>query len=341
MTVKPQVCRIDFNSGRLRLESRPGLTLYAACRMEKKYMATGCGARGACGLCRVRVLSGVAGDVTDNEKAKLTPEEIEQGYRLGCQLRLVAGDLAVEAPDSLFTAQEFHAKVECIDHLTYDTRHFRFALTQGKIKHRAGQYVAFSSQPYGEVKTKTLRAYSLANASVAGDRIDLTVRRVPNGMCTTYMFDHMKVGDDATLYGPYGDFYLRDTEAPAIWIAGGSGLSPFMGMLQDLEAKGNVKRQVTLFFGAVTPKDLYYVKEMREAMTRNPWFSYVPALSGNEKIPECSEYGLITEVVARRIAEAAECEAYLCGSPGMIGACLKTLTEKGVRADRIYFDKFG
>jgi Na+-transporting NADH:ubiquinone oxidoreductase subunit F len=72
-----------------------------------------------------------------------------------------------------------------------------------------------------------------------------------------------------------------------------------------------------------------------------PSFKFVPALS--EPLPEDKwegEVGLITEVVRRGVKNASESEAYLCGSPGMIDACIKVLKELGVPDERIYFDKF-
>jgi Na+-transporting NADH:ubiquinone oxidoreductase subunit F len=105
--------------------------------------------------------------------------------------------------------------------------------------------------------------------------------------------------------------------------------------------KGATDRPVRLFFGAVYERDLYYVKEFQEFAAKHPWFKYVPALSGDERSEACADYGLITDVVAKHIPDASEYEAYLCGGPGMIEACISTLTHKGIRRENIFFDRFG
>lgn len=338
-TVK--TCLVDLNDGRLKLECRQGMTLFAALRMHKKYLPTGCGARGACGQCRVTLLAGEANAPTDNEKNKLSANDLSAGVRLGCQLRL-SGDLKLRVSEHIFNAKEFQTIVASITPLTHDIRRFSFKLADGdRIPHRAGQFVNFIAKPYGDVKERAIRCFSFATPSDVEDRIDVIVRRTPHGVGTTYLFDHLKAGDDATLIAPFGDFYLRDTGAPCVWIAGGSGLSPFLGMIQDLIHKGITNRKVRLFFGAVNPEDLYYVDELRAVAAKHPWFHYFPALSGPTRCEFCADYGLVTDVVAHRLPHAEDHEAYVCGSPGMIEGCIKTLTGKGVKRENIFFDRFG
>jgi Na+-transporting NADH:ubiquinone oxidoreductase, subunit NqrF len=337
----PKTCMVDINNGTLSLECRQGMTLFANLRVHKKYLPTGCGARGACGQCRVRLLDGAANTLTDNEKQRLSEEDLAKGYRLGCQLR-VSGDIKIEVPESVLNAREFKTEVTAITPLTYDIRRFSFKLAAGdRAPHKAGQFLNFIAPSFGEVKGQTIRCFSFSTASTVEDKIDIIVRRTPQGTCTKYMFDYLKVGDPITLIGPFGEFYLRDSDAPCVWIAGGSGLSPFMGMLEDLVNKGITNRKVRLFFGAVKPADLYYVNELKEFSEKHQWFRFIPALSGDERCDFCADYGLVTDVVAQHLPNAEGYEAYLCGGPGMIQACIKTLTAKGVKRENIYFDRFG
>ncbi|MEW5815387.1 MAG: oxidoreductase, partial [Spirochaetota bacterium] len=162
----------------------------------------------------------------------------------------------------------------------------------------------------------------------------------PNGICTTYVHNYLKEGDEVTINGPYGEFFLRDTERDIVCIAGGSGMAPIKSILLNMAEKGNM-RKVTYFFGARTQQDLFLVEEMRELEKKLPNFKFIPALSNPEEGSSWDgETGLITEVVARHITTSDKIEAYLCGSPGMIDACVKVLTEKGVPKELIYFDKF-
>ena len=334
-----KTCVVDINRGRKILECRQGMTLFAALRMHKLYLPTGCGARGLCGQCKVRHLAGNADLLTDSE-VKLIPEaERAAGYRLGCQLRL-SGDIAIEAPEHVFQAREFKAAIASITPLTHDIRRFGLSLEDDvRLPHRAGQFVNLSVK-IPDAKVQVIRCFSFATPSTIEDRVDLIVRLNPRGVMTPYLFEQAKVGDAVALVAPFGEFSLRDNDTPCVWIAGGSGLSPFLGMLQDMIDKGVQSRKVHLFFGAVHPHDLYYVEMFREMTKQHPWFKFTPALSGDEHCDVCEDYGLITDVVARRVADAAGCEGYLCGSPGMIGACIKVLTEKGMRRENIFFDRF-
>ncbi len=332
-------CVVDLNRGRMKLDCRQGMTLFAALRMNKLYLPTGCGARGLCGQCKVKLIGGEANLMTDSEVRLIPEDDRAQGVRLGCQLRL-SGDLAVELPEYVFGAKQHQAVVSAITPLTYDIKRFSLALPPGEgVPHRAGQFVNVAAKIPG-ANVQAIRCFSFATPSSVVDRVDIIVRLNPKGVMTKFMFDQLKVGDTVAVFAPFGDFHLRDSDKPCIWIAGGSGLSPFLGMLQDLIDKGNQKRTVQLFFGAVKANDLYYVDVLNEIAAKHPWFSFTPALSGEERSDACRDYGLITDVVGRHIADASGCQGYLCGSPGMIGACLKVLAEKGAPREEIFYDRF-
>jgi Na+-transporting NADH:ubiquinone oxidoreductase subunit F len=170
--------------------------------------------------------------------------------------------------------------------------------------------------------------------------IELEVRLVPNGICTTYVFNHLKTGDTVTINGPYGDFYLRESDREIVFVAGGSGMAPIKSMLLDMAEKGS-SRKATYFFGARAVRDLFLVDEMRALEKRLPDFRFVPALSS--PLPEDKwdgETGLITDVLARHYERMDHHEAYLCGSPGMIDAAIKVFKAKGLPDELTFFDKF-
>lgn len=101
-------------------------------------------------------------------------------------------------------------------------------------------------------------------------------------------------------------------------------------------------RQVWFFFGARTRRDLFYVDLWRDLEEKWPVFRFVPALSEDPDYE--GEKGLITEVLARYIETAMDRETpkegYLCGSPGMLDACMNVMRRYGIPEDKIYFDKF-
>jgi Na+-transporting NADH:ubiquinone oxidoreductase subunit F len=170
--------------------------------------------------------------------------------------------------------------------------------------------------------------------------VELEVRLVPNGLCTTYVHKHLKVGQEVTINGPYGEFRLSDTNRDMICIAGGSGMAPIKAILLDMKRKG-IARKATYFFGARTRRDLFLVDEMKALEKELSGFRFIPALShATTEDAWDGETGLITQVVDRHVPDASRSEAYLCGSPLMIDACIEVLKRKGMPVGQIFYDKF-
>jgi Na+-transporting NADH:ubiquinone oxidoreductase subunit F len=150
----------------------------------------------------------------------------------------------------------------------------------------------------------------------------------------------MKAGQDIKLNGPYGDFRLTDTDKEMIFIAGGSGMAPFLSMLAHIQNEG-ITRNVTYFFGARAKRDLICLDRMAEFEKAIPNFKFVPCLS--EPMPDDNwpgETGLVTDIMKRHCPDLSNMEAYLCGSPGMIDASIAALTANGMPAANIAYDKF-
>ena len=321
------------------LEVAGGDPLLAALKGEGIFIPSACGGRGSCGLCKVRILEG-GGPLLPTETPHLSEQEVADSVRLSCQVK-VQRDLRLEIPPSLLEIEEYPVRVEAVEDLTYDTRRVRLAFDGvPDFSFRAGMYVQIETPIYDGLADPVYRAYSVASPPSERRFVELIVRRVPRGICTTYVHELLLVGDRLKLNGPYGDFYLRETPAESVFIAGGSGLAPFESILADMAERG-IEKKVTLFFGAVSRRDLYDLEILQQYEGRVPGFRAVPALS--RPTPEDrweGETGLITDVVARHYPSMEGMEGYLCGSPGMIDACIKVLSEKGIPEDRIYFDKF-
>jgi len=285
------------------------------------------------------VLEG-GGPLLPTEEPHLTPEDVGAGLRLACQIKL-RGDVAIEIPEELFSIRRYAGVCEALIDLTYDTKLVRIRLTEpASIDFRAGQYVQLESPAYGDNPEPVYRAYSMASAPSRHDAIELVVRRVPGGICTTWVHTILREGDTVCFNGPYGDFLLRETDRDIVFVAGGSGLAPIRSILYDMVEKG-VRRNAAFYFGAVAKRDLYCVEEMQAFAEKLPGFRFVPALSKPAEVDEWTgETGLITEVIDRLETDPAEKEVYACGSPGMIDAVEKVLKAKGVQGERIYYDKF-
>lgn len=330
--------KITINGDKV-LEVQGGQPLLKALNGEGVFIPSACGGRGSCGLCKVQVTEG-GGNYLPTELPWISAEEKAEQVRLSCQFK-VKNDISIQIPEELFSVKQFTTKVESLRDLTHDIKEVRLKLIDPPtIEMKAGQFIQFMVPEYELTDEPVYRAYSMASVPSDTTHVELEIRLVPNGICTTYVHKHLKEGDTVTVNGPYGEFFLRETERPIICIAGGSGMAPLKSILLDMADK-NVNRKARYFFGARSKRDLFLLDEMKELEGKLPDFKFIPALS--EPLPEDNwqgEVGLITDVVRRLTEDASESEAYLCGSPGMIDACIKVLRELGMPEERIYYDKF-
>lgn len=332
-------CVIDVNDGEKRLTVQGGASLLTSLSENKLFLPSACGGRGSCGFCKCRIVEG-GGPVLPTETGYLTESDLQNDVRLSCQVK-VKQDLRIEVPAELLSVKEFVTTVERITDLTHDIKGIRFRLPEGEtIRFKAGQYVQLEAPAYGDVREPTFRAYSLSSAPKDDRAVELVIRLVPEGIVTTWVFEHMEEGGPAKLTGPYGDFYLRESDREIIFIAGGSGLAPIRSIVLDMIDRGISHRKAAFFFGARTTDDLYYVEEFTRIQEEHDWFRFIPALSAPKEEDTPYETGLITDIVDRHYDSLDDHEAYLCGSPGMIDACVQVLTGNGLPEERIFYDKF-
>jgi Na+-transporting NADH:ubiquinone oxidoreductase subunit F len=270
-------------------------------------------------------------------------EERAKGIRLSCQVKL-RNDLKIEIPNELLAIKEYECVCDQIIDYTYDIKQFRLRFTEGqKMKYTPGQYVQVLAPRYEKSNEEVYRAYSISSDPKETDYIELIIRLVPEGICTTYMFEYLKKGAQIMINGPYGHFYLRDTDTPIIFIAGGSGIAPIKCMLHHM-VNTNTTRKSIFFFGVRTTKDLFLVEEMRAFEKPLKDFKFIPVVSQPE--PEASWQGAtgrvtnVAEEYLKKQVDAAQYEGYLCGSPGMIESSVAILKKFNITEDRIYYDKF-
>lgn len=336
---------ISINGGEKKLKVKGGSPLLGTLAAEGIFVPSACGGRGTCGACKCKVLTDV-GPHLPTELPYMSPADIKENIRLSCQVK-VRRNLEIELPRELFSIKKYRTRVEKIRSVTHDIKEVLFALESGEIEFQAGQYVQLVVPPYGEIKESVQRAYSMS--SVPSDRrhVELLIRLVPGGIATTWVHKYLKEGDAVELVGPFGEFRVHDTPAAMICVAGGSGMAPFKSMFYHLyESNAFPEKEIWYFFGARTGKDMFYVDELRALQEKWPRFHFVPALSE----PAAEEHwqgetGLITDVLDRYLQHSIPrsekgWEGYLCGSPGMINACIAVMRKNGITEDKIYYDKF-
>lgn len=329
VTVLPAGVTFDCGGDETVLNAalRAGLSLPYGCR------------KGNCGTCKAQVLEGEVDE--ESTGAGLTDFEREQGYALLCS-SYAAEDLTVEmeALDASeltaerLPAEDYKGGVVRIDTLTHDIRCLELELDRPMV-FKAGQFAEL-----GIAGTDIVRAYSMAGSADAPDRLRFLVKLVPNGQFSGRLAE-LGVGEQLTVRGPQGSFWIRARERPLLLIGGGAGLGPLLSMLHRLADDGD-SRPVRLFYGVRAPRDLLLQDELGALAARLPDCRTVFAIS-DETVPAGlrAEAGLVHEVVRRQIVDIDAHDAYLCGPPGLIDACLDLLTMSGL-SDRvsIHYDKF-
>lgn len=333
LTIEPLGATIDV---------RPEQTILDAALRQGIYLPHAC-CHGLCGTCKVQVCDGEVDHGAANPFA-LMDFERDDGKTLACCATLQS-DLVLEAdieeePDAqIIAVEDFDATVERVVELTPTIKGFFLRLDR-PIRFQAGQYVQVEIPGLGQT-----RAFSIANApsEVAREQlIELNVRRVPGGEGTGWLHERLKAGGKLRLSGPYGRFFVRKSSArPALFLAGGSGLSSPRSMILDLLAEDD-ERCITLVYGQRTRAELYYDEEFRALAAEHPRLTYVPALSDE---PEGSawdgERGYVHEAARRTFPDGfAGLQAYLCGPPPMVEASIAALMQGRLFERDIFTEKF-
>jgi Na+-transporting NADH:ubiquinone oxidoreductase subunit F len=331
--------KININNGKKVLDANEGEKLIDVLSAHGIHLPSACGSKGNCGLCKIKVIKPEI-SFTESEIERLSKDERNEAFHLSCQISLQQ-EINIEIPEEYLTSQEYTAKLTSRRLLTSDIIELTLELiSPASISFNPGQYILFKVPPIGDRKA-FMRPFSIASSSADTSFIQLNIRRNPEGICTSWIFDELKQGQVVNFSGPRGNFYMRNTERPMLFIAGGSGMAPVRSILKTMY-HFRINRKAIFFFGALNHTDLFYLDEMERLQKEMSNFKFIPALS-NE--PEGStwqgERGLIPEVAERYlVGDVSEYEAYLCGKPAMIQSCISILSTKNIPSERTYFDLF-
>lgn len=333
LTIEPLGAVIDVADGQ---------TVLDAALRQGIYIPHACG-HGLCGTCKVSVSDGEVDHGPANPFA-LMEFERDEGKTLACCCTLQS-DVTIEAdideePDvQVIPVRDFVGTVSRTVMLTPTIRAIFLKLDK-PIHFQAGQYVQLAIPGLGES-----RAFSIANSPASVEKsgeIELNVRIVAGGKGTAYLHRALKDGDTLDLAGPYGRFFVRQSaRRPMVFMAGGSGLSSPRSMIADL-LEGGCTLPITLVYGQRSKDELYYDTEFRALATKHANFTYVPALSTEAEDPAWTgARGFVHEVAKAHFgASFAGQQAYLCGPPPMVEACIGTLMQGRLFERDIFTEKF-
>ncbi|MDB5367407.1 MAG: oxidoreductase [Rhodospirillales bacterium] len=223
---------------------------------------------------------------------------------------------------------EIGARVVAIEPATHDIRILRLRPDRA-FDFQAGQYARLRFHGHAP------RDYSIA--SVPGsEHVEFHIRDIGTG-ASAHACRDLKPGDNVWLQGPFGDAVLDERSTrPLLAIAGGSGLAP-MGSIIETALARNPTREVRLYFGVRTERDLYGQARFDALAARHANFRFVAVLSAPDA-PTEHRTGLIGDVVIADLPDLARFDAYLAGPPVMVAHVRDLLFARGLPHDRLFAD---
>lgn len=362
-----------------------GSSLLSTLSEQKIYLPSACGGKGSCGMCKCQVLEG-GGDILPTELPHFSRKQIQDNYRLGCQVKVkndlkiqipesIFGikkwECEVVSNDNVATfIKQFVVKLPDNETLNFRSGgYIQIDVPACTINYKTDIDVNDKyKKDWDKMKMWDLvmknpepifRAYSMANRPSENNIIMLNIRiatppfdrkkgqmmKVNPGVCSSYIWS-LKPGDKVTVSGPYGEFFIKDTDKEMMFIGGGVGMAPMRSHIFDLFLTKHTKRKATFWYGGRSLRELFYVDEFKQIEKDNPNFSYNIALSDPQPEDNWTGYtGFIHQVIydnyLKNHKEPEEIEYYLCGPKPMIDAVVNMLDNLGVPKENILYDDFG
>lgn len=347
---------------------------------EGIFVSSACGGGGTCAQCKVNVLEG-GGDILPTEKTHINKKAEREGCRLSCQVA-VKQDMKIEVPHEALETKKWRCKVRSNRNVATFIKELVLELPEGEdVGFKAGGYIQIEAPPHvvnyrdfdideeyhgdwdnfnvwdniSKVDETVIRAYSMANYPGEKGVIMLNVRvasppprspkGTPPGKMSSYIFN-LKPGDEVTISGPYGEFFIKETPAEKIYIGGGAGMAPLRSHTFELFKNMHTDCKVSYWYGGRSVRELFYLEEFEELEKKHDNFSMHIALS--DPLPEDNWTGLTgfihqvlhDEYLSKHPAPE-DCEYYICGPPIMLKCVQDMLSDLGVEPENIAFDDFG
>lgn len=343
------------------------------------FLASACGGGGSCAQCRCIVNDG-GGSILPTEEAHFNRREQNEGWRLSCQVP-VKQNMKIHVPEEVFGVKQWVTTVESNPNVATFIKELTLRLPEGEsVDFRAGGYVQLECPPHhvkfsnfeieseyrgdwerfgffnleSKVDEPVIRAYSMANYPEEKGVVKFNIRiatpppksqGIPPGKMSSFVFN-LKAGDNVTVYGPFGEFFAKKTDAEMVFIGGGAGMAPMRSHIFDQLRRLKTKRKMSFWYGARSLRELFYKEDYDMLQSENDNFKWHIALSDPQ--PEDNWSGLtgfihnvLYENYLKDHPAPEDCEFYMCGPPMMNAAVIKMLKSLGVEDDNILLDDFG
>ncbi|QRM57851.1 benzoate 1,2-dioxygenase electron transfer component BenC [Sinorhizobium sp. BG8] len=324
---------LNFEDGVTRfIQCKDGEKVLDAAFRSKINLPMDC-SDGVCGTCKCRAESGSYELGDDYIDDALTSDEAESGLVLTCQMK-PSSDCVIAVPTT---------SVAC------KTGQLKFAATVARVtSHNDAAIVlelevdaeapAFLPGQYANINVPGSgqhRSYSFSTAP-GEQRISFLIKKIPGGVMSGWL-ERAEVDETLELTGPLGSFYLRDVNRPLLFLAGGTGLAPFLSMLEVL-TRENSQQPVHLIYGVTRNLDLVLVDEIEAYTARLANFSYSTVVA--EETSQHPRKGWVTQHMPAEALNGGDVDVYLCGPPPMVDAVRRYFDETGVKPNSFYYEKF-
>jgi len=343
------------------------------------FLASACGGGGTCAQCRCIIKDG-GGSMLATEESHFTMREAKDGWRLSCQVA-VKQNMVIEVEEDVFGVKQWECTVESNPNVATFIKELTLRLPEGEsVDFRAGGYVQLECpshfidyktfdideeyrgdwdkfnvwQHKSVVHEATVRAYSMANYPEEHGVVKFNIRiaspppgssGIPAGKMSSYVFN-LKPGDKMKVYGPFGEFFAKDTEAEMIFIGGGAGMAPMRSLIFDQLKRLKSTRKTSFWYGARSMREAFYGEDYDALAAENANFDWHLALSDPQ--PEDNWDGLtgfihnvLFDNYLKEHDAPEDCEFYMCGPPMMNAAVVQMLKDLGVEDENIMLDDFG
>ena len=331
-----------MSSFTVALNFEDGVTRFIDCKAGEKVLDAAFRAKinlpmdcsdGVCGTCKCRAESGTYDLGDDYIEDALTEDEKNTGLVLTCQM-VPQSDCVIAVPTSSTACKtgqstfgatvsnvELHNDAAVVLELDVDATAPVFL---------PGQYVNIGVPGSGQH-----RSYSFSSAP-GETKISFLIKKIPGGVMSTWL-EAAKPGDKLDLQGPLGSFYLRDVQRPLLFLAGGTGLAPFLSMLEVL-ARSNSQQPVHLIYGVTRDLDLVQVDAIDAYVARLPNFSYATVVA--DAASNHPRKGWVTQHIPANALNDGDVDVYLCAPPPMVDAVRKYFDDQGVKPESFHYEKF-
>ncbi|MEQ8409166.1 MAG: NADH:ubiquinone reductase (Na(+)-transporting) subunit F [Gammaproteobacteria bacterium] len=341
------------------------------------FLSSACGGGGTCAQCKCQVLDG-GGSMLPTEAGHFTRGQAKDNWRLSCQVA-VKQDMKIQVAPEFFGVKQWECEVVSNDNVATFIKELVLKIPDGEsVDFRAGGYVQLEVPPHevhykdfdigeeyrgdwerfglfdvvSKVNDTTIRAYSMANYPEERGIIKFNIRiaspppgtNFPPGKMSSYVFG-LKPGDKIKVFGPFGEFFAKDTDAEMVFVGGGAGMAPMRSHIFDQLRRLNSKRKISFWYGARSLREMFYEEDYNELAGENDNFEWHVALSDPQ--PEDNWDGMtgfIHNVVLENYLKdhpaPEDCEYYMCGPPMMNAAVIKMLKDLGVEDENISLDEF-